>query len=43
MPEHPPAPPTGRSTDETIDYIKDVIDGDYTDEVKIKAIKKAVK
>ena len=41
MPEHPPPPPTpGSSSQVIIEYINEVIDGDYTDEVKLKALKK---
>ncbi len=42
MPEHPPPPPPPKKQS-VIDYIKDVVNGDYSDKVKVKAIKKAVK
>ena len=39
--EHPPPPPPpGSSSQVIIVYINEVIDGDYTDEVKFKALKK---
>ena len=43
MPEHPPPPPPPGNLGDTLDYIKDVVDGDYSDEDKVKSIKKAVK
>ena len=41
MPEHPPPPPPPGSSDQVvIIYINEVLDGAYTDEQKVKAIKK---
>ena len=48
MPEHPPPPPTGgggkaAETTTLIQWIKDVVTGPYTDEVKEQAIVNAFK
>ena len=44
MPEHPPPPPPpGSGEGLVLIYIDDVVNGDYTNEVKLKAIKKALK
>lgn len=43
MPEQPPPPPPPGNNGDTIIYIQDVLSGSYTDDVKLKAIKKAVK
>jgi len=44
MPEHPPPPPPpGSGEGLVLGYINDVVKGEYTDEVKLKAIEKALK
>lgn len=44
MPEHPPPPPPPGSDDGLVlTYIDDVLKGTYTNEVKLKAIEKALK
>ena len=41
--EHPPPPPPPGNMGATLEYIEDVLNGEYTEEVKLKAIEKAVK
>ena len=41
--EHPPPPPPPGNIGDSLVYILDVLNGEYTEEVKFKAIKKATK
>lgn len=43
MPEHPPPPPPPKTGQDTMSYIEEVVNGEYTDSQKVKAIKKALK
>ena len=39
--EHPPPPPPPGNTGATLWYVNTVLNGNYTDDAKIEAIKKA--
>ena len=41
--EHPPPPPPPGNRSVTIEYIENVLAGNYTEKVKLKAIKHALK
>ncbi len=42
MPKHPPPPPPPRKSGDIINLIKDIVKGEYSDDIKLKAIKDAL-